>query len=242
MATFVLVHGAWCGGWVWHDTARALQTSGHEVFTPTLTGCGERVHLLSRSVGLATHIADVTHLLDYEELQDVILVGHSYAGVVITGVIERVRDRVSRLVYLDAFTPCGGAPLLEQVTWSELARQSAVMSNGVPVVPPPPAPMLGLSAKGEAMKRLTPFPLAAFEQRTPTGSDDLAAIGAYVRCAENLDPTLTGVALRAQEAGWTYREVTAPHSAMLTHPDALAATLLELASPIASSVTDGQAA
>jgi len=103
MATFVLVHGAWHGSWCWKRVRRALQARGHEVFTPTLTGVGERSHLLSRHVNLDTHIGDVVNLIRWEELSDVVLCGHSYGGCVVSGVADRVPNPIGALVYLDAF-------------------------------------------------------------------------------------------------------------------------------------------
>ena len=103
MATFVLVHGAWHGSWCWKRVRKLLQTEGHDVFTPTLTGVGERSHLISPQVNLDTHVADVVNLIRWEELTDVVLCGHSYGGCVITGVADRVPERLRALVYLDAF-------------------------------------------------------------------------------------------------------------------------------------------
>ena len=103
MSAFVLVHGAWHGSWCWKRVRRALQARGHEVFTPTLTGVADRLHLLSPQVDLETHITDVTNLIRWEELADVVLCGHSYGGCVISGVADRVSDRIGALVYLDAF-------------------------------------------------------------------------------------------------------------------------------------------
>ena len=107
MATFVLVHGAWHGGWCWKKVAPLLRSAGHEVYTPTLTGLGERDHLLTRDIGLDTHIQDIVNVLEYEELTQVVLVGHSYGGMVVTGVAERAHERLRQLVYLDAATPLG---------------------------------------------------------------------------------------------------------------------------------------
>src|SRR5688500_11127625 len=102
MATFVLVHGAWGGGWAWKRVAPLLRRQGHEVFTPTLTGLGERAHLTSRDVNLDTHIRDIENLLLYEDLENVVLVGWSYGGMVVTGVLDRVPERLAHVVYLDA--------------------------------------------------------------------------------------------------------------------------------------------
>ena len=108
MATFVLVHGSWHGGWCWQKVARLLRQPGHEVYTPTLTGLGERSHLATKKSGLELHIQDILNVLEFEDLHEVVLVGHSYAGLVITGVAERAPGRVARLVYLDAFIPHAG--------------------------------------------------------------------------------------------------------------------------------------
>src|SRR3954447_6789466 len=115
MATFVLVHGAWLGGWVWKEVAALLREAGHEVYTPTLTGLGERSHLANREIGLDTHICDVVQVLEYEDLWDVVLVGHSYGGMVITSVADCVPDRLAHLVYLDAFVPDDGQSLHDLV-------------------------------------------------------------------------------------------------------------------------------
>src|SRR5437762_6823714 len=111
MTSFVLTHGAWHGSWCWKRVRRLLQAQGHDVFTPTLTGVGERSHLLSRDVNLETHIDDVTNVIRWEELSDVVLCGHSYGGAVISGVADRVPNRIGALVYLDAFVLENGQSL-----------------------------------------------------------------------------------------------------------------------------------
>lgn len=108
MTNFVLVHGAWHGGWCWKRVARILRAKGHEVYTPSLTGLAERSHLVNRNVNLETHILDIVNLLQWEELSDVVLCGHSYGGQVITGAADRSADRIGALVYLDAFVPENG--------------------------------------------------------------------------------------------------------------------------------------
>src|SRR5215216_473082 len=108
MTTFVLVHGGWHGGWCWKRVAPLLRDAGHDVYTPTLTGLGERVHLASPQVNLTTHITDVVNVIEFEDLSEVVLVGHSYGGVVITGVASKVSDRIKDLVYLDAFVAKDG--------------------------------------------------------------------------------------------------------------------------------------
>src|SRR6478672_3300963 len=113
MATYVLVHGGGHGGWCYQRVARLLRSSGHEVYTPTLSGLGERSNLLSPDIDLDLHIRDIAAVLHYEDLRDVILVGHSYGGMVITGVADRATDRIGRLVYLDAATPVNGQSLVD---------------------------------------------------------------------------------------------------------------------------------
>ena len=123
MATFVLIHGGWHGGWCWKRVTPYLHAAGHEVYTPTLTGLGERSHLASPETNLSIHIQDVLNVLLYEDLTDIVLVGHSYSGMVITGVADRVPDRVRRLVYLDAFVPEHGQALRD--LFRPLASQAA---------------------------------------------------------------------------------------------------------------------
>jgi pimeloyl-ACP methyl ester carboxylesterase len=113
MATYVLVHGGGHGGWCYQRVARLLRAAGHEVYAPTLTGLGERAHLLSPRVDLDMHIRDVAAVMEYEDLREVILTGHSYGGMVITGAADRAADRVSRLVYLDAANPKDGQSLVD---------------------------------------------------------------------------------------------------------------------------------
>ena len=148
MTTFVLVHGAWHGSWCWKRVRKALRSHGHEVFTPTLTGVGERSHLLAPEVDLDTHIDDVVNLLRWEQLSDVVLCGHSYAGAVISGVADRIPDRIRELVYLDAFVLKDGECLHDTLPSSqkdlqlELTRQHG---DGWKV-PPIPAEVFGVNA------------------------------------------------------------------------------------------------
>src|SRR5688572_1955574 len=113
MATYVLIHGAWHGGWCWKLVAPALRRAGHEVYAPSLTGLGERRHLASRAIDLEAHVRDVVELLEMEDLSGVVLLGHSYGGMVVTGAADRVPERISQLVYLDAFVPENGKCLLD---------------------------------------------------------------------------------------------------------------------------------
>ena len=141
MATFVIVHGAWSGGHAWRWLRPLLQAAGHEVFTPALTGLGERSHLANAQIDLDTHVLDVVGVLEYEDLLQVVLVGHSYGGVVITGVADRVPERLAQLVYLDAEVPMDGQsefdllPPEERAVYQESARSKG---QGWRILPPVP--------------------------------------------------------------------------------------------------------
>lgn len=151
MATFVLVHGAWSGGWCYGRVAELLRADGHRVFTPTLTGQGERSHLLTGTVNLTTHISDVMNVLQYEGLDDVVLAGHSYGGMVITGVADRIADKISALVYLDAFLPEDGQSLFDINIPANTQRFVANAGEfGGLAVPPPPAAFFNVNAQDAA--------------------------------------------------------------------------------------------
>ena len=124
LSTIVLVHGGTSGGWAWKPIASKLRGEGHEVYTPTLTGVGERVHLLTREIGLDTQIIDIVNVLIFEDLHDVILVGHSLAGTIITGVADQVPERISKLIYLDAFLPENGEDLMDLLApeWKKMTE------------------------------------------------------------------------------------------------------------------------
>src|SRR5438105_4042834 len=146
MATFVLIHGAWHGGWCWQRVAPALRREGHEVYAPSLTGMGERRHLARADIDLDTHIEDVVSLLEMEDLRDVVLVGHSYGGMVITGAADR-SGRVAKLVYLDAFVPENGRCCLDYALPERAARMKEEGSR-TGFVTPPPLSLWGLSDPG----------------------------------------------------------------------------------------------
>src|SRR5205809_2952479 len=140
MTSFVLIHGAWHGSWCWKRVRRLLQAQGHDVFTPTLTGVGERSHLLSRDVNLETHILDIVNLIRWEELSDIVLCGHSYGGCVISGVADRIPDRIRALVYLDAFVPENGENLGQHVPgplFNQLLEGVTKVGDGWKVPPIP---------------------------------------------------------------------------------------------------------
>jgi pimeloyl-ACP methyl ester carboxylesterase len=168
MATFVLVHGAWHGSWCWTRVRKALQAQGHDVFTPTLTSVGERSHLLSRDVNLDTHIADVENLMRWEDLSGVVLCGHSYGGCVISGVADRVPERIQALVYLDAFILEDGESLLDTLPAAQrdLQMDLAQRFGDGWKVPPIPAKVFNVNAADREWvdRQCTMQPLATFQQ------------------------------------------------------------------------------
>ena len=228
MATFLLVHGGWAGGWHWREVASLLRAAGHEVFTPTLTGLGERVHLASPDVGLDTHIQDILMVLKYEELRDVILIGYSYSGMVITGVSERAADRLAHLVYLDAYVPRDGESLLDMLgpdaaAFIEQAAQAYGDGWRIPH-DPPDAP------------RRTPHPLKTGQQPVSLTNPAATALPrTFIYCTQDKDAMgpvglpITRAAERAKsDSRWRYRELETGHSPWETAPRELASLLLEV--------------
>ncbi len=245
MATFVLVAGAWHGGWCWRKVVPLLQAAGHEVFAPTLTGLGERAHLAHPEVGLTTHIQDVVSLLEYEDLRGVVLVGHSYGGMVITGVAERASDRLAHLVYLDAFVPEDGQALLDMVPpQARQAYEARARAEGEGWRIPSRLPMPWEQALREdwhisdeadiawMAPRLTPQPLKTMTEPVRRGNSAAACLPrTYIRCREYPSPIFDRFAEQARQpgAGWRYRELATSHEAMVTQPRQLADLLLEFA-------------
>jgi len=237
-ATYVLVHGGGHGGWCYQRVARILRSAGHDVYTPTLTGLGERSHLLSPDVDLDVHVRDVTAVLHYEDLRDAILVGHSYGGMVITGVADRAADRVGRLVYLDAAEPVNDQSLVDvSGPIIEAVRPTGRVIDGVEVVLLPDGPDAGLlygvtdrADQAWMAERLTGHPWACFDQKLRlTNERALWAIPQYhIVCASTLgtrDPEKMEKA-RVDGRLWV---VDTGHDLMITEPQAVADALLEIA-------------
>ena len=224
MATFVLIHGGWDGGWAWQDVARKLRAAGHDVVAPTLTGSGERVHLASPDVTLSTHIRDVVNVLQYEDLHDVVLVGSSAGGMVITGVAEQVPHRLSHLIYLDAFVPQDGQSLLDLLDpplagYFTMLAQTAGDGWRVPHDPP------------DADRRTDFLLPVAAEPLVVRNAEAARLPHTYVlhtaKAADDpLTPLFARIATRVRAAGWTYRELATGHWPLLEQPDAVAALLL----------------
>jgi pimeloyl-ACP methyl ester carboxylesterase len=226
MAIFVLIHGAWHGGWCWQRVARHLRAVGHEVYTPTLTGLGERVHLASPLVGLETHILDISYVLQFEDLSNVILVGHSYGGTVINAVADRMPERVAHLVYVDAPLPHDGQSLLDALDsgTSEWVR-SLLQPDGVWLAPPD-IRAFGVAEADAlwAQPRLTPHPYKTFEDPIHLSAGVSTIAKTFVSCIGDAPPAAVPP---AEAKGMHYRELPTGHDAMITMPRELGDVLLE---------------
>ena len=235
MSTFVLVHGAWHGSWCWKRVRSSLQAQGHEVFTPTLTGVGERSHLLAREIDLETHILDVLNLIRWEELSNVVLCGHSYGGAVVTGVADRIPERIRALVYLDAFVPADNETVLQHVPAAQreqMLEHTRNLGEGWKV-PPIPAEVFNVNEQDRAwMNRQCTFhPLGTFQQRLSL-SGGVSKIGkiVYIRASGFQEGSpFSPFEEKARAAGWTMLKMACGHDVMLDQPQQLTAALLDVA-------------
>lgn len=232
MATFVLVHGAWGGSLLWRPVARALRQAGHEVYTPTLTGLGERKHLLNRHIDLGTHVQDVLGVIDYEDLTDLILVGHSYGGMVVTGVADAVPDTIASLVYLDAFVPENGQSLFSLVP-AEAPRpdRPPIPAAEDYLTPPLPPSAFGVTPEVAAMmeRKISPQPTACFTQGlTLRGGIDRIKRKTYIYCNVPAPTTFTPFYEKLKtQPGWTVHTLPCTHLVQIDMPNELTQLLLE---------------
>ena len=236
MAIFVLVHGGGHGGWCYQPVARIMRGQGHEVYAPTLTGLGEREHLLSPDINLDTQITDVVKLLEFEDLHEVILVGHSYGGMVITGVADRARERIGHLVYLDAAYPQNGQSLVDVAgPMMAAAREKSRMVDGIELVLFPGDDPLGFYGVTDPQQiawmkpKLTPHPWKCFEQQLIL--NDEAAMRriprTFISCSFHMDDEARA-ALKALSDG-RYHELDTGHDLMISEPQAVAELLMGVA-------------
>jgi pimeloyl-ACP methyl ester carboxylesterase len=233
--TYILVHGAWHGSWCWKRVRAALQSAGHNVFTPTLTGLGERSHLNSAAVDLSTHMADIVNLIQWEELSDVVLCGHSYAGSVIAGVADHIPDRIRALVFLDGFLLENGESLMEIVpsAVAQFLRDQAKATGEGWKVNPVPAQMFGVRDPHDVAwvdAQCTPQAIATFEQRIKlNGNLEQIQDIAYV-FPQECHPNLLVSHDRAKAKDWKSRTIdNSGHELMIDQPQELADFLLEYA-------------
>jgi len=235
---FVIVHGGFGGGWEWTPVAQTLRESGHVVFTPTLSGMGERSHL-GPGLGLGTHIEDVVAVLEFEDLHDVVLCGASYGGMAVTGAADRVAERIALLVYLDALVPVDGQSGLDLLPdgFGEIVRAAAdEQGQGWVAIPDallPPQGLIAEATRTRYVARLRNQPVATFTEPIHLTGSVARVPRAFIRCTgHELDvggDPIEPMAARARTEGWPYRELRAPHDPHLFDPTATAATLEELA-------------
>ena len=236
MATFVIVHGAWSGSHAWRWVRPLLRAAGHDVVTPCLTGLGERAHLASPATDLDTHITDVAAVLHFEDLEDVVLVGHSYGGMVITGVADRAPERIGHLVYLDADVPRQGESMLDLVPADERAgyeEAARTRGDGWRVPPPFPDPLPpGLPPEVIwAIERMVPHPLATMTQPLHLEHPEPDLPRTFVLCTEGKEDEFEPPYVDRVRAdlSWRVVELAAGHSAHVMAPEKLSRALQDVA-------------
>ena len=231
--TFVLVHGAWHGGWCWRRVSDLLQRQGHKVFTPTLTGLGERSHLMSKEIRLATHVTDVVNHIKWEGLEGVVLCGHSYGGMVVSGVAEQTADKISSIVFLDAFVPDNGEALSDLTGAATLDLLRAAQAKGDIGIPARTAASFNVNENDRAWvdAMCVPQPIATFlDKMTLTGARESIAKKSYIRALNNANPGFDKAMARAKaDPSWRTYEVPCGHDVMVDMPERLAEILVEVA-------------
>ena len=231
MATFVVAHGAWSSGWAWKKMRPLLREQGHELFTPSYTGLGERSHLAHRDIDLETHIADVLGVLKFEGLSGIILIGHSYGGMVATGAADRAANRISHVVYLDAFVPRDGQSVADLVSpEARKARSAAIQSSGegwrIPANAMPPDTSSEDAAWAAPLRVMQPAKTFSQPIRLTGAVDGLPRTYIYCKRKAGDDPFRQFAERARSEAGWRLLEIDASHNPHITAPRELA-TLLE---------------
>jgi pimeloyl-ACP methyl ester carboxylesterase len=229
--TFVLVHGAWHGGWCWRRVAHILEGRGHKVFTPTLTGVGERSHLLNSDINLETHITDLVSVFRWEGIENAVLCGHSYGGWVVSGAVEALRSQVSALVLVDAHLPEDGQMGIQTSNGRKEIEEARL--RGDISRPPGTAEYLMVNENDRAWveSKLTPQPIGvSFQPIRLTGAREAITRKAYVRAPAFISSTFDDSLRRARDRGWRIHEVPGGHDVMIDEPALLAQILLNTAS------------
>ena len=230
--TFLVCHGAWSAGWAWKKMHPLMSKAGHRLVTPSYTGLGERAHLAIPSIDLETHIADMLNVIKYEDLRDIVLVGHSYGGMVATGVADRARDKVKQLIYVDAFVPNDGQSLLD-LNEKDRQRVEDLASSGdgwrVPPNPTPPdTPPADVDWLSE---RRVHMPVKCFQTRLKLQGGPLTLPRSYIYATRITPADTFGPFARMTKGdpAWRYFEIDASHSPNVTAPEALMALLQKIA-------------
>lgn len=233
--TFVLVHGAWHGGWCWREVRAVLEAAGHRVFTPTQTGLGERSHLMSREITLQTFTDDIANVLLFEDLHDVVLAGHSFGGLAISGVADRMPERLKHLIYLDSMLVDGGQSPFDTLAPEvvEGRIKAAAEASGGLSLPPSTYKSLGVFKPEHIAKlegRLTPHPLSTYASKLnlkhPLGN---GVMRTYITCTDPVYAPLEVSRVKARNLGWPMVELATGHDAMITAPEETAKLFMRLA-------------
>jgi pimeloyl-ACP methyl ester carboxylesterase len=232
MATVVLAHGAWSAAWAWKKMRPLFRAAGHDFFSPTYTGLGERAHLARPEIDLSTHVQDVQAVLEVEDLTDVTLLGHSYGGMVATGVADRAAGRIARVVYLDAFAPKDGQSLFDLLgPKGEAHMRAGATKDGdgwkLPLNPMPPDTSPEDSAWAVPKRR--PQPIKTFEDKIKLTSGKFPPRHyIYAKTAGPGDVFRQFAERAKSEAGWKYWEIDASHNPHITCPDVLMKLLIQI--------------
>lgn len=236
--TYVLAPGSWHGGWSWSRVATQLRRAGHQVFTPSYTGLGDRAHLLSKDIDINTFVNDLINVIVSEELQQVVLVGHSFGGAPLAGVADKIPNRIRHLVYLDGVILENGKSAFDAYLPADRdARLKASQeANGGLAVPTPEKlpPLWGLKEGSPdyewVIRRLTPHPLNSYTSALNLkGEIGNKLPSTYIECTAPIHPGLAASKKLAQSiGGWNWKTISAPHDAMITHPKLVSELLLEI--------------
>src|SRR5215470_10634838 len=233
MATFLLVHGAWHGGWCWRRVSDLLEKQGHKVFAPTMTGLGERSHLLDARINLATHITDIVNVIKWEKLEDIVLVGHSYGGVIISGVAEQMPQSIGSIVFLDAFVPASGDSLSTKASQPVREAIAALAPKGELAIKPVAAAVFRVNENDRVWvdAMCTPHPLTTFTDKiTLTGAHERIAKKAYIRAKGYPSVPFDGFCERLKaDSTWRVYELPSGHDAMVDMPERLSEILVNVA-------------
>ena len=231
--TFVLVHGAWHGGWCWRRVSDLLERQGHKVFAPTLTGLGERSHLMRAGINVSTHVTDVVNVLEWEGLSDVVLCGHSYGGLVVSGVAEQSASAIGSIVFLDAFVPENGDSMADLTSQMVRDNLKAAAERGDIGVPARSAAAFLVNKNDQAWvdAMCVPHPIASMtEKMTLTGARETIGKKAYIRAVAYPNPGFDLAYARVKaDTSWRTYEVPCGHDVMVDMPERLAEILLEVA-------------
>jgi pimeloyl-ACP methyl ester carboxylesterase len=231
MAIVVLAHGAWSAGWAWKKVRPLMRLAGHEFFAPTYTGLGERAHLARPEIDLSTHIQDVLSVLEIEDLREVTLLGHSYGGMVATGVADLVPERLARVIYLDAFVPRDGQSLFDLLGprgEANMRRGAAREGEGWKIPPNPPSADTSPADLAWTGPRRRPQPIRTFEQRIRLAGTPPPRHYIYARKAGPGDVFRQFAERARSEPGWTCHQIDSSHSPNITCPDLVMQVLTQI--------------